>query len=667
MRKTALYSRSPRQVPPAAAPVPAPAPPAESRARGRWWRALAARRWPLALVATAAVCSLGAVLLYSALHPAPRALTQEDIDAAVLHTLETQSLPSQAAKAYEAVRESVVRVRGLGREEEKDGHMVEGIGTGVVIVDTGIILTNLHVVAGADRIEVRVLRRPRVGGHGDRRAARERPRGAAGRQNPGRPAGRDAALDRATCAPGDEVIAVGFPFGIGPSVSAGVVSGLKREYRSPEGKRMLTNLIQFDAAANPGNSGRPARHRRRRSGRHRHRHPQSDRASASSSASASPCRSRTPRPRSACRRSERIRKEAHSAWTTVTASRGDVDAADGAHPLRGEADRRRPGPFPRARAGRDARAGPPARRRRAGPGQDADREDARAHDPRHASSASSSRPTSCRPTWSARASTTRRPASSPRRSARCSRNLLLADEINRAPAKVQSALLEVMQEYQVTIAGETHRVPEPFLVMATQNPIETEGTYPLPEAQVDRFMMKVLVGYPERGGGVRHRRARDRRRAGRRRGGHDRRARRAAARMPHGLRRSVADAVRGAARRRDARPGRASASRTSRRYLTFGASPRATIHLIEGARALAFLRGRTYVLPEDVTDLAPDVLRHRLVLSYEALAEGGHAGRARHAHHAARAARRRSRSKPMSASTRQRERLTRSCAGSSGR
>ena len=94
-------------------------------------------------------------------------------------------------------------------------------------------------------------------------------------------------------------------------------------------------------------------------------------------------------------------------------------------------------------------------------------------------------------------------------------NLLLADEINRAPAKVQSALLEVMQERQVTIAGETHKVPEPFLVMATQNPIETEGTYPLPEAQVDRFMMKVLVDYPTRGGGVRHRRARDRRRASR--------------------------------------------------------------------------------------------------------------------------------------------------------
>ena len=131
-----------------------------------------------------------------------------------------------------------------------------------------------------------------------------------------------------------------------------------------------------------------------------------------------------------------------------------------------------------------------------GPRQDADGEDARAHDPRHVQA----HPVHARP----RAGGPRRHAHlqpEDRRvrhlaRARCSRNLLLADEINRAPAKVQSALLEVMQEYQVTIAGETHRVPEPFLVMATQNPIETEGTYPLPEAQVDRFMMKVLVGYP---------------------------------------------------------------------------------------------------------------------------------------------------------------------------
>ena len=199
-------------------------------------------------------------------------------------------------------------------------------------------------------------------------------------------------------------------------------------------------------------------------------------------------------------------------------------------------------------------------------------------------------------------------------------HLLLADEINRAPAKVQSALLEVMQECQVTIAGETHRVPLPFLVMATQNPIETEGTYPLPEAQVDRFMMKVLVGYPseeeefvivERVTGA---------------------AQEVAA---------VATTADLAALQRECRTGYVdpammhyavrlvAATRNPERYgikdmaryITYGASPRATIHLIEGARALALLRGRKYVLPEDVTDLAPDVLRHRLSLSYEALAD----------------------------------------------
>ena len=199
-------------------------------------------------------------------------------------------------------------------------------------------------------------------------------------------------------------------------------------------------------------------------------------------------------------------------------------------------------------------------------------------------------------------------------------NLLLADEINRAPAKVQSALLEVMQERQVTIAGETHRVPEPFLVMATQNPIETEGTYPLPEAQIDRFMMKILISYPseeeefvivERFTGE---------------------AAKVAAvatteqliALQRECRKTYVDpmliqyAVRVvAATRNPDRYGLADLAP----YITFGASPRATISLIEGARALAFLRGRSYVLPEDVTDLAPDVLRHRLVLSYAALSD----------------------------------------------
>ena len=200
-------------------------------------------------------------------------------------------------------------------------------------------------------------------------------------------------------------------------------------------------------------------------------------------------------------------------------------------------------------------------------------------------------------------------------------NLLLADEINRAPAKVQSALLEVMQERQVTIAGETHRVPLLFLVMATQNPIETEGTYALPEAQVDRFMMKVLVGYPseeeefvivQRVTGLVHEVAPV-----------------ASTEQLMALQKQcretyvepalVQHAVRLAAATRD--PERYGI-KGLQKYLTYGASPRASISLIEGARALAFLRGRDYALPQDVTDLVPDVLRHRLVLSYEALSEG---------------------------------------------
>jgi MoxR-like ATPase len=199
-------------------------------------------------------------------------------------------------------------------------------------------------------------------------------------------------------------------------------------------------------------------------------------------------------------------------------------------------------------------------------------------------------------------------------------NLLLADEINRAPAKVQSALLEVMQERQVTIAGESYRVPEPFLVMATQNPIETEGTYPLPEAQVDRFMMKVLVGYPteeeefvivDRVTGIPNDVA-------------PMATTEQLSALQQECRSLYVDpslkqyAVRLASATRD--PDRYGISGLAK-YVSFGASPRASINLIEGARALAFLRGRTYVVPADVTDLVPDVFRHRLVLSYEALAE----------------------------------------------
>jgi MoxR-like ATPase len=199
-------------------------------------------------------------------------------------------------------------------------------------------------------------------------------------------------------------------------------------------------------------------------------------------------------------------------------------------------------------------------------------------------------------------------------------NLLLADEINRAPAKVQSALLEVMQERQVTIGRETHPVPNPFLVMATQNPIESEGTYPLPEAQVDRFMMKVLVGYPSPTEEfVIVERAIAPGPAGQAVVNPER-----LIEMQTKVERVYVDpalieySVRLTnATRRPADLGLGELSR----YISFGASPRASINLMLAARALAYIRGRDYVIPHDVTELALDVLRHRLVLSYEALSD----------------------------------------------
>jgi MoxR-like ATPase len=199
-------------------------------------------------------------------------------------------------------------------------------------------------------------------------------------------------------------------------------------------------------------------------------------------------------------------------------------------------------------------------------------------------------------------------------------NFLLADEINRAPAKVQSALLEVMQEHQVTIGHDTYPVPEPFLAMATQNPIESEGTYPLPEAQVDRFMLKIVIGYPE----------------------HDEEltiVQRQLVAPPDlrealslddlkGLQRAVFEiyvdpalvsyAVTLATATRD--PGAAGLTDLAP-YIAFGASPRGPISLVQSARALALIRGRDYVLADDLLALAKDALRHRLVLTYQALAE----------------------------------------------
>jgi MoxR-like ATPase len=199
-------------------------------------------------------------------------------------------------------------------------------------------------------------------------------------------------------------------------------------------------------------------------------------------------------------------------------------------------------------------------------------------------------------------------------------NLLLADEINRAPAKVQSALLEVMQERQVTIGHETHKVPDPFLVLATQNPIETEGTYALPEAQVDRFMLKVLVGYPSASEEF----VIVERMTGPLDAVQEVLSTRGLIELQQAADRVYVDpalmeyAVRLATATRD--PG-AHGMPELTRYITYGASPRASINLILTARALAFVRGRDYALPQDVLDMARDVMRHRLVLSFEALSD----------------------------------------------
>ena len=199
-------------------------------------------------------------------------------------------------------------------------------------------------------------------------------------------------------------------------------------------------------------------------------------------------------------------------------------------------------------------------------------------------------------------------------------NLLLADEINRAPAKVQSALLEVMQERQVTIGRETHRVPDPFLVMATQNPIETEGTYALPEAQVDRFMMKVLITYPsEMDEFVVV----------------ERMTSPLAAVQPVLTTEQLIQLQRETDKvfvdpvLMEYVVRLVTATRSPKeygvqdiaKYITYGASPRASINIVLTARALAFMRGRSYVLAQDIADVAVDVLRHRIVLSYEALSD----------------------------------------------
>ena len=274
MRRPPLYSGSDRSrnaartapatgqpIPPAggdATPVEGTAPGPAVKPSGRIARLRNAIRRSERLLMLGAGALIAVAIVYGngLLHPQSRELTQEDIDGAVMHTLETKTLPSQAARAYEAIRSSVVRVREFDREDGDNEDAESGVGTGVVIVDKGIILTNLHVVSTAKRVGVVFA----DGTESEATIIATQPENdLAVLQAKTIPDDLAAATLRSTrdLSLGDEVITVGFPFGIGPSVTSGVVSGLRREYRSPEGKRLLTNLIQFDAAANPGSSGGP--------------------------------------------------------------------------------------------------------------------------------------------------------------------------------------------------------------------------------------------------------------------------------------------------------------------------------------------------------------------------------------------------------------------------
>jgi S1-C subfamily serine protease len=207
-------------------------------------------------VGVAVLLALVVVTTHAWIIPSPPPITQQDIESAVLHTLETAALPSPAAKAYEVIRPSIVRVRRVESDKAGGVDNEKGVGTGVVIIDKGVILTNLHVVLGAEKVKVVFA----DGLEADATIMGMQPEhDLAVLQAQKVPDDLVPATMRSTAdlALGDQVVAAGFPFGIGPSATAGVVSGLRREFVSPEGKRLLTNLIQFDAAVNPGSSGGP--------------------------------------------------------------------------------------------------------------------------------------------------------------------------------------------------------------------------------------------------------------------------------------------------------------------------------------------------------------------------------------------------------------------------
>lgn len=267
MKREAVFSKSPR---PAGATSLAPAPgtelpasvlspqglPQESATAAWHDKTIFNRHFAVVFLLGAAFSVLGVGLFSPAFQSRP-ALTQKDIDAAVLHTLQTKELPSQSAKAAASVQGAVVHVQAYAADpKNKDADKKSGVGTGVVIKDDGTILTNFHVVSGAKKLMVTFFDGSEaeatvIGVHPDKDLAVIKPQKIPDDLEP-------AILGSSQqLSPGDGVVAVGFPFGIGPSVSAGVVSGLNRQFKSPDGSQVLSGLIQFDAAANPGNSGGP--------------------------------------------------------------------------------------------------------------------------------------------------------------------------------------------------------------------------------------------------------------------------------------------------------------------------------------------------------------------------------------------------------------------------
>jgi S1-C subfamily serine protease len=272
MKKAPLYSRSPRReqllADLAAVTTPAQPPAAATQAgaaaspASRWWQRHSAPLWGLGGAMLAVALMLAGMSWAPGWLPGQQRVTQDDIDAAVRESLEKEPPPSFAAKAYDNILPSLVRVVSTSSDEKlsdddaEELAMQRSLGTGVVIIDNGTILTSLHVVAGAKKIRVRF-----AGGHeSDAVMIGSQPENdLAVLRAQSLPDDLEAATMRSTAdlRPGEHVIAVGYPFGIGPSVSYGVVSGLNREFRLPSGSKMLNNLIQFDAAANPGNSGGP--------------------------------------------------------------------------------------------------------------------------------------------------------------------------------------------------------------------------------------------------------------------------------------------------------------------------------------------------------------------------------------------------------------------------